>query len=1028
MGGFTQALKNAEIWPIKAKKKVQNWNPLGDKTVESLYHKSMEDGRALETSITDANHWLIQRRNGLNRHIQQLFNHIKTCTDGKLDNPWRAIKYGYDIISYMNQIAKLQQEITGLIQAMVQNVGIIQSMERNILANIQANLNAIASLLHDICNWALPDLPAIPNMFADGIWHWNGFNFFPLSSFVPHLSFDMNFAFGQCQLHVPNVNVLRNFPSHVSGYNGLTWGTPIFDPPLGGLIPDTGTNLSDPAFVQRMQSTTNKPYFTSDPSYPYPFNPQSTSSATGSPSGAGGTGTAGISSGTGGTTAPTPSMLGSLPNPNMVISAYRMPADTYQGNIVSLVPSLGRDVVEPADPDYPSPDLGTRQANLRADLLRYVTLGAVVDSGYDPYLTSAWLFYVGGARGGRLGQWIANFQAAYQQYVQPSLDYLAGSPIPWNRALPGTVLNAGPQAIPLVTALAGMTPLAQGTTLWKLSYVEAAILGYPRNTRWDAHADLNYTGGFTGTDLDYASVAIDYTSTTTITLGEGEAAYPVQCTFPSAIGKVLQQVIPVADRRIQLDTSFQSVHPQWRYTYDQFAIAAPVDRFTQFWREFNGNLQSLLLLDPYVVQFVCAYEASLDSAIDPLGDPSAYNTVKTDANSRSRAWTPGSPLLKIPVAPVVVYSNASASADPDSNGWPGGVLDPVAYLGRPDIQGQSIPVQMAMLGCNEAASNLMRLKNTVQQQAALAISTVQTQIQGLSNFGFQVESANVTTTVPPGTGGALVQFDQVDFDLTGYVTSETTYTITAAGAYAITGQLMWGAGEAGVRTVTVYNTSGSPPVTTVVADASTDPSEAGPVSLPFNAQVNLVLGDVLTVVATHSLPTAQDIEPGSILTCVMYASSEPTPPVPPSPSTGGTQVFTADADLGALTAVYVGPDGGVLPIDPTSVSQGSPPFSSDAYPFVDGITLNSAPTGSPVTVAVGYGSVFQVPGAGFVQGGLLYAGPGSASPPTGVGTVTQDYQGTVLQSCQWVIVVGRALSSDVFVYEPHIPNRVVMSF
>ena len=112
-----------------------------------------------------------------------------------------------------------------------------------------------------------------------------------------------------------------------------------------------------------------------------------------------------------------------------------------------------------------------------------------------------------------------------------------------------------------------------------------------------------------------------------------------------------------------------------------------------------------------------AYEASLDSAIDALGDPSAYSTVKTDANSRSRAWTPGSPLLRIPVAPVVVYSNASASADPDSNGWPGGVLDPVAYLGRPDIQGQSIPVQMAMLGCNEAASNLMRLKNTVQQQA-----------------------------------------------------------------------------------------------------------------------------------------------------------------------------------------------------------------------------------------------------------------------------------------------------------------------
>jgi len=282
-----------------------------------------------------------------------------------------------------------------------------------------------------------------------------------------------------------------------------------------------------------------------------------------------------------------------------------------------------------------------------------------------------------------------------------------------------------------------------------------------------------------------------------------------------------------------------------------------------------------------------------------------------------------------------------------------------------------------------------------------------------------VESASAVTEVPPGTGGALVQFDSIDFDLTGYVTSETSFTITSAGAYVITGQLMWGSGGVGVRTVNVYDTSGSPPATTVVATASTQPSQAGPVTLPFSAQLNLGLGDVLTVVATHSLPVAQDIEAGSILSCVLYSSSEPVP-TPPSPSTAGTQVFTADADLGALTAVYVAPDGGVMPVDPTSVSQGSPPFSSDAYPFVDGITLNSASAGGPVTVATGYGSPFQVPGAGFVQGGLLYAGPG--------GTVTQDYQGTVLQSCQWVIVVGRALDSQNFVYEPHIPNRVVMSF
>ena len=332
-----------------------------------------------------------------------------------------------------------------------------------------------------------------------------------------------------------------------------------------------------------------------------------------------------------------------------------------------------------------------------------------------------------------------------------------------------------------------------------------------------------------------------------------------------------------------------------------------------------------------------------------------------------------------------------------------------------------------MLGCNEAASNLMALKSELMALASTAINSVQQQIQGLSNFGFQVESASVAITVPPGTGGAEVQFDQIDFDQTGYVTSETAFTIQQAGAYVITGQLVWGSGDAGVRTVNVYDTSGSPPVTTVVATASTAPSQAGPVTLSFSAQVNLALGDVLTVVATHSLPGAQGVEPGSVLSCVLYAAVEPVP-TPPTPTTAGTQVFTADVDLGVLTAVYVAPDGGVLPIDPTSVSQGSPPFSSDIYPFVDGITLNSAAAGSPVTVATGYGSPFQVPGAGLVQGGLLYAGPGSVSPPAGVGTVTQDYQGTVLPSCAWVIVVGRALDDQTFVYESHIPNRTVMSF
>jgi hypothetical protein len=997
---FTSTLQQAQTWPIKAQGAVQRFKPFGDPKIENFYHKSLEDGRQLEKSVTDANNWMMEKRDIIQKHIQQAFNQVKLATDGKLDNPPRAIKYGYDIITFMQQVNQFQSEIIGLVSAATKNIGILSSMEQNILQMVQANLNAIASMLHDICNWALPDLPAIPNLFSDTIWKWNGFKFFPLASFIPHPNFDTNFAFGQCQLHVPNVNILRNFPTTNQTYSGVTFGTPLFVPPLGGAIPNTGVNLSDPVFIQQMKNTTNFPIYTPDQSYPNYFNPQS-------------------------------SMQGSLPNPATVISDYQMPPATYAANIVSTLPALAGDVIEPTDPDYSSPNLPVRQATLRQDLTRYVTLGNVVDSNFDPNLTSAWVFYLSSTRNGRAGQWLTNFEAAYQTFVQPSVDYLAANPIPWNQVLPGDVLNSGPAALPLILLLnpAGSPPVlteTQGNTLWRLSYVEAAVLGYVRNTTWDGYADNNYVGSFTQTDLDYQSIPTSSAAgTTAILLGEGEADYPVSCTFPTSIGKNLLSVISLADTRIQLDTKYQSVHPQYRYTYDQFAIAKQVDRFTQFWRDFNANLRTLLVQDPYIIGFVCAYVASLDSAIDPLGNPTDYNTVLTDASTRSRTWSPGFPLLPIPTAPIVTYSQ-SALQDPNQTGWYGTTLDPVAYLSRPDIQGQTIPVQMAMLSCNQSAASLMAYKANIQQAFSDAITTVQQQIQGAQNFGFQVESNAAYTLVPTGVYGAEVVFDQVDFDLTGYVSlSPPVYTITAPGAYAVTGQLNWEAGDAGVRTVTVYAqyASGSPPTPVAIITESSPTSQTGPFILPFSGTFNFSVGDILTVVATHGLSIPQQVGPGSLFSAVIYQNTpDNTPVAPPSPTSGGTQTLTADADMAALTAVYVDGSGGVVPVDPTGVTPGpslSPPFFYDVYPYIDGVTLADVTTGNTVTIAVGYGSAFQIPGANFIPGGLLYARPG--------GVLSQDFNDVILSDCKWIIVAGRALDSQTFLYEPHIPTRAIFS-
>ena len=237
-------------------------------------------------------------------------------------------------------------------------------------------------------------------------------------------------------------------------------------------------------------------------------------------------------------------------------------------------------------------------------------------------------------------------------------------------------------------------------------------------------------------------------------------------------------------------------------------------------------------------------------------------------------------------------------------------FDPVTFLSRPDIQGQPIPVQQAMLKCNMSAAALMQYSSAIQAEFANAITTAQQQAQTASNFGFQVEVNTDTTTVPAGLGGAPVNFDQIDFDLTGYVTTQSPFeaTIQASGAYIISGQINWGGpnvSELGVRTVTIYNTpaSGSPPFAVAILTAST-PNQGGTgTTLPFSETVNFNEGDILTIVATHNLPDDQEVITGSLLSVIMYQSTaDITPVIPPSTSNGIT-TFTAAENFAAAVAV-----------------------------------------------------------------------------------------------------------------------------
>ncbi len=509
---FTTDLQNVEMWPVKAKGKVDRLNPLGDPKIEKYYHTALEQGRFSERNIADAQNWLLQKKKDLMEKINLYTSMNNLAIDGKLSTLPRSIKYVGDSIQIVKGIVAFQQEIIGLISAVVNNIGILQMIEANMVGMVQQNLNSLALALNEICNWGLPDLPAIPNLFSDTIWHWNGFNFVPIGAFrltASSLKFDTNFAFNQCVVHLPNINIFQNYPTSVPGYSGLTYGTQLFVPPLGGLIPNTGQDLGDPNFIKTMQNTQGAVFL--PPSYAAtntnlaaPFNVNS-------------------------------SMIGAVPDPRTIISDYHMPSDTYRSNIVSIVPALTSQTVEPSALDYLNPNLAIRQPELRKALEHYVTLKAVVDSNYDPNLTACWLFYMDSARNGRLGSWIQNFQVSYVQNIQPSITYLANNPTPWNAVLPSDKVNNAPTAIPLILTLMTTDTTTQGNLLWQLSYLEASLLGYTRSQDWDAYASPNYVGSFTGTDLDYTATSIDSTTTTTLTLGEGTAEYPTPCTFPSSI-------------------------------------------------------------------------------------------------------------------------------------------------------------------------------------------------------------------------------------------------------------------------------------------------------------------------------------------------------------------------------------------------------------------------------------------------------------------------------------------------------------
>ena len=970
-----------EIYPIKLAGKITRFSPLGDPTIEQYYHTALEQGRFLEHSIADANFALAQRLRDLQEKIEHKLGMQKVSLDGQSKYRSRFFKYAADAVEFIKIVKMYLKEIQGVAAAAQGNIGQLLAIEQSMLQMVQSNINALAGLLAEICNWHLPKLPSIPNLAAAlGIsatsFHWSGYNFGSLLSYArPKISIS-SFSFSQCIMKQPGLDTALDvpIPSMITTPEGLVIGqTPAnFTPPLSGAIAADPNDYTDPTFIATMQATTGTPIYTST------FNQNS--------------------------------LQGSLPNPESIISNYQMDPATYALNVLSTVTNL----------------LGVTAADERSTFIQYVTLSDIIASNYDPNLTAVWLFYLQACRNGRGGNWIPNFQSQYSTSITPSLAYLATTAVPWNNVLGGSGVSAGPIAIPLIAALqADIT----GNLKWRLSYIEAALLGYGRTTTWDSAADATYLSSYTGNALDYVATAFDPTVTSQVTVGTGTAEFPVTMAIPTGLLTIINAVIVVASENIQYDTSYQAQRASFRYTYNAFAQATEVDRFTQFWRQFYYNFQQLLLnQSSYALGFVGNYEDTMDSAIDPLGNPTDATALELDASTRSQTWTPGTPLLAIPVVPEILPQNALAPAA-NATGWTGASFSPAAFLSRPDIQQLPIPTQIAMLRLNVSYATLLASMSDQQNAIQTAIQQAQNIVNQSTTPGFDVQDAVGTVA-----GGSLVLgFPTINFDNGNYVSNANTFTVQITGDYTLSGVISFGTGGPGTMQVAIL-------VNGIQAylGVPTDPTSVGPIDIPYTYNANFNQGDTIQIQAISPFNTT--ITAGSltgILLTEPYPNSpevtntykifiagtlfpDPAPPIAVSVTNTLVPPYTLPTSVPANPfdgTVYSSP---VYPIDPTVQRFTSDSPSVTFFPRLDGIALSPAKQGNQISVGCTYGGIYTLPtDQGWTPGGLLYAGPG--------GVLTQDFN-TIVNSCYWIVVIGRAVTSESFIYEPNLPSSTSQSF
>lgn len=915
-----------QIFPLKIQGAIQRLAPPGRSDIEATFHPAMENGRILEHSLGDAMFVLKDREKDLQEKINHYLSLNLLAVDGQLPDEIRPAPYIIDSIKFIKQVQDYTQALLDIQKSINETVGQYQSLKQNIQGYFQERSNALATLLHEICNFNLPSLPSIPNFFAN--FTFDGFTF-PKNAFQFQFSFDFNFAFSQCHLRGGDIDIFRNYPKSIDIGGNVPVTIPVYRPPFSGriLTPD----------VVQVNLITDIPYYTN-------FDPQ------------------------------TDFLPNSgMPNPAKIVSNYSIPLPDYEvriSSLVGLVPTL---------------------ANIDA-------------SSFEPNEVAAWILAMHDSRVDRGGNWLPNFQMVYDLFVQPSYDYILAKGIVWNNVLGGPGVRQGDPDIPFIHLFGTPNAVARGHIFWLCSWIEASLLGYSRNKNYDIYQletgsqydsiVANYLTDITGESTDYIAIVDPKTDYVNIILdSSGKAAHPSTIKVSKALYSNLKIIVDKASKQIDATPKFTSSRPQFRIIYNEFAEQIIIDKYSQFWKEFTFNWNTLLeTTDPYILGFVLEYPGAID-VVNPLGDPTTYNRIVSDASSRNRNWHPGDPGLPVFVPDVL---ELSPPTDPSlTSGWAGDVFDPDVYLLRADIQGLSLNQKLAMVEINKAYMSLRRNTQDVVAAIDAAIAGGGT---GPATNGFKYSTVGAVTGIL--SSGSFLGFPAKLFDNSNYFVDGFSFDISQTGAYSLDLSVSWDTNsEVGYRFVGIIKNGSQ-----ILATAQS-PVSSAPVTLQASATADLVLGDRLTVKVYHNLTSDQAVA-SATFSVILSGASGSASSTPSTPATQYVISVTPTVNLSTGQCLKLLPNNEVSILDPTNGS---------VIPFIDAIALKDSLSSVAVNVGNIHGSVYELAHGSFTAGPIFL----------GIGGVITQTQPTTGGGYAWYVQVGRAVGPKTIILDSQIPIRLL---